>query len=103
METILVTGATGFLGQHLLRQLAANGTDVRLRVLCRRSSAWDNHPSVDVYRGDVTSRDEVARAVQGATAIYHLAGFVSRDPRQAEMLYLTHVEGTRNVCEAAIN
>jgi nucleoside-diphosphate-sugar epimerase len=101
MESILVTGATGFLGQHLVRQLAAAGSEVRLRVLCRGSSPWDNNPSVEVCHGDVTSREDVFRAVQGVERIYHLAGFVSRDPGKAEALYLTHVEGTRNVCEAA--
>jgi len=101
MESILVTGATGFLGQHLVRQLAAAGHEVRLRVLCRGSSPWDDDPSVEVFHGDVSSHEDVFRAVQDVNEIYHLAGFVSRNPRQAEALYLTHVEGTRNVCEAA--
>ena len=101
MESILVTGATGFLGRHLVRQLAAAGSEVRLRVLCRGSSPWDNDASVETFQGDVTSREDVSRAVQGVQKIYHLAGFVSRDPRKAEALYLTHIEGTRNVCESA--
>jgi nucleoside-diphosphate-sugar epimerase len=100
MESVLVTGATGFLGQHLVRQLAATGSGVQLRVLCRGSSPWDNDSSVEIFHGDVTSREDVSRAAQGVKEIYHLAGFVSRDLRKAEALYLTHVEGTRNVCEA---
>lgn len=101
MESVLVTGATGFLGQHLVRRLAATGSGVRLRILCRGPSPWDHDTSVETFHGDVTSRNDVSRAVHGVKEIYHLAGFVSRDPRQAEALYLTHVEGTRNVCEAA--
>ncbi|HEY6290641.1 MAG TPA: NAD-dependent epimerase/dehydratase family protein [Terriglobia bacterium] len=102
METILVTGATGFLGKHLVEQLKSDAPQARLRVLCRGASPWDEGGGIEVVRGNITSRDDVRRAAEGASEIYHLAGIVSRDSRDAERLYLTHVEGTRNVCEAAL-
>ena len=101
MKTILVTGATGFLGKHLVEQLKRQAGDLRLRVLCRGPSPWDQDPAVEAVRGDIVSRQDVARAVEGAEEIYHLAGIVSRDPQDASLVYQTHVEGTRNVCEAA--
>ena len=52
--------------------------------------------------GDVTSREDVLRAAEGACEIYHLAGFVSRNPKDSALLFRTHVEGTRNVCDAAL-
>ena len=109
MKTILVTGATGFLGKHLIEQLKAPlgsqsgvSTQRRLRTLCRGASPWDNDPQVEVEHGDVTSQEDVERAAAGISEIYHLAGVVSRDPKKKWLLYQTHVQGTRNVCEAAL-
>ncbi len=101
MRPILVTGATGFLGKHLVGQLKAAGAGP-IRVLCRSASPYDSDPGVEVVRGDVASARDVDLAAEGAGYVYHLAGAVSRDPRDAEALLRTHVEGTRNVCEAAL-
>src|SRR6516225_2481811 len=149
MKRILITGATGFLGKHLVEQLAAMEPDSRLRILRRGGPPWDSgahsrpqsaladHPSTDargtlpsaslrygehsrtvttveghegradpdlqleVTRGDINTRDDVMRAAEGITEIYHLAGVVSRNPKKKWLMYQTHVEGTRNVCEAA--
>jgi len=101
MKTILVTGATGFLGKHLVQQLKLAEPETRLRVLCRGSSPWDGDSSVEVAHGDVTRAEDVLRAARGGQEIYHLAGVVSRNPGDKWLLYQTHVDGTRNICEAA--
>lgn len=101
MRSILVTGATGFLGKHLVEQLKTAEGAARLRLLCRGPSPWDQDAQVEVIHGDVISRDDVERAADGASEIYHLAGVVSRNPKKQQILYWTHIEGTRNVCEAA--
>jgi dihydroflavonol-4-reductase len=101
MNTVLITGATGFLGQHVVNQLRETKQDVRLRVLCRGASPWDQSGEIDVVRGDITSAADVDRAVAGANEVYHLAGAVSRDPKDRWILYRTHIEGTRNVCASA--
>ncbi|MCL5006284.1 MAG: NAD-dependent epimerase/dehydratase family protein [Acidobacteria bacterium] len=102
MKTVLVTGATGFLGKHLVEQLKSEGDSARLRVLCRGLAPWEHDPAVEVIHGDITIGEHVDKAVEGATEIYHLAGLVSRRPQDQELLYLTHIEGTRNVCKAAL-
>ena len=100
MKTILVTGGTGFLGNHLVEQLKRQEPDSRLRLLCRRESVGDRNPQTEVVRGDITSPQDVSAAAQGVEEIYHLAGPVEREPRDPTRLYRTHIEGVRNVCEA---
>ncbi len=109
MKSILITGATGFLGKHLVEQLRrVEGS--RLRVLCRGRAPWEQDSKVgsapeageiEVIHGDITSREDVLRAAEGMEEIYHLAGVVSRAPKDRRLLYRTHIEGTRNVCESA--
>ena len=101
MKPILVTGATGFLGKHLVQQLRETEPGAPLRIFCRGVSPWDKAGGIEVVRGDITSPHDVDSAAAGIDQIYHLAGIVSRDPKGKELLYQVHIEGTRNVCEAA--
>ena len=97
MKPVLVTGATGFLGKHLMLRLGEP-----VRVLCRSTSSVEHDSRIELIRGDITSPQDVDRAVKGARTIYHLAGVVSRNPADASRLERIHVEGTRLVCEAAL-
>jgi dihydroflavonol-4-reductase len=102
MNATLITGATGFLGKYVVQQLKESGEGGQLRVLCRGPSAWDGDSAVTVVRGDVTSADDLDRAMESVGRVYHLAGVVSRDPAMAMELHRVHVQGTRLVCEAAL-
>jgi dihydroflavonol-4-reductase len=96
----LVTGGTGFLGGHLVRQLVADG-EKNIRVLSTSAPAWLAELGVETVEGSITNTDDVARAVAGVESVYHLAGRVSRDPSDAHEMYKLHVDGTRILCEAA--
>ncbi|MGH9326177.1 MAG: NAD-dependent epimerase/dehydratase family protein [Terriglobia bacterium] len=100
MKSILITGSTGFLGRHLVEQLKSAEPEAMLRVLARGKTPWEKDPRVEVSQGDVTRREDLLRAAESAIEIYHLAGLVSRSSKDREVLYRTHIEGTRNVCEA---
>lgn len=99
---ILVTGATGFLGGHLLDELCRRHDPSQIRVLAQSRQSGLAERGVEVVAGSVTSAADTARAVAGITHIYHLAGFVSRKADDAHRMYTVHVEGTRVLCQAAV-
>src|SRR5213082_2218224 len=98
--TTLITGGTGFLGSHLVRRLIQSGAK-DIRVMATSIPEWLTGLGVDTFEGSVTNADDTARAVEGVTEIYHLAGRVSRDQDDAREMYKLHVEGTRLLCDAA--
>jgi len=98
MARYLVTGATGFLGGHLVDQLLAGGDHVV--ALCREDEPELEDRGVTVVRGDVTDGAAVERAAASTAGAFHCAGKVSRKPEDAEALYRVHVEGTRAVLGA---
>lgn len=102
MRTVLVTGASGFLGKHLVRLLEERDPDVRIRAFARSHFAGEDDGRVESFKGDITCPDTVAAAVEGVDQVYHLAGVVERAPSDPWTAYRTHVGGTRNVCEALL-
>ena len=76
MSKVLVTGASGFVGYHLIRRLLDRGDDVT--CLVRSSSNTELLDQLDVRkaRGDVTDRDSLARAIPGHDVVYHVAGCI---------------------------
>jgi dihydroflavonol-4-reductase len=96
-SSVLVTGATGFLGEHLCSVLVQQGHIVR--GLARTRSAVLEELGVELIRGDVLTGDELSEAIDGVSAVFHLAGAVSRDPDDAQRMMRLHVDGTRRVLE----
>ena len=99
-KKILITGGTGFLGTHIVRQLLDAG-EKNLRVMASSVPEWMKDAGVEAAEGSVTNKSDVGEAVRNASAIFHLAGKVSRDNGDAASMNRIHLEGTRLVCEAA--
>ena len=98
---ILVTGATGFVGNHVARFLANRGE--RLRVLVRESSdrATLEGLAAEACLGDLLDKTSLRRAVRGCSTVFHVAAeykLWSADPAE---LYAVNVDGTRNMLDAA--
>jgi dihydroflavonol-4-reductase len=100
MSKVLITGATGFLGSHLVELLLERGQD-ELRVVSTSPPEELSKKGVELIEGSITSSDVVGRAVKGIQQIYHLAGKVSRNPDDQREMYEIHVEGTRLLCKEA--
>ena len=101
MATTLVTGATGFVGSHVARALAARGDDVRATV--RATSRLEPLDGLDVETvvADVTDRRAVRRALRGVTRVFHVAGTTNLR-MSADDLFRINVQGTRTVLEECL-
>jgi dihydroflavonol-4-reductase len=97
---ILITGGTGFLGSHVVRQMLDAG-EKNLRVMASSVPVWMRDAGIEAAEGSVTNPQDVAEAVKNVTAIFHLAGKVSRDNDAAREMNRIHVEGTRILTTAA--
>lgn len=102
--TVLVTGATGFLGSHVARLLVERGE--RVRVLVRPESAGrvaEALPGncVEAVLGDLREPASLDRAMQGVDVAYHVAADYRLWARRPADLYDSNVTGTRNLLEAA--
>jgi len=98
--TILITGATGFIGSHLTSRLLAQGKPLRALVLPSEPipTSWGNN--VEVIRGDVRNRLDVEKAVRDTSLVFHLAA-VTLDTGPMELHQAVTLEGTRHIMEAA--
>lgn len=98
--TIMVTGATGLLGNNVVRTLLAQGRDVR--VLCRPTASPRSLEglAVEQFTGDVTNQEAVRRAVEGATGVIHCAGFVQIGWGNADIHDAINVGGATHVGRA---
>ncbi len=103
MATVLVTGASGFIGQWIARLCPPQHS---LRILARRTSdistLENNKIRFERVPGDLTDSESLLAAVQGVDAIIHAAGQISFDRRHAEKTLAINYFGTRNLFEAAL-
>jgi dihydroflavonol-4-reductase len=99
-KKILITGGTGFLGTHIVRKMLDAGEN-NLSVLASKVPEWMKDAGVEAAEGSVTDRNDVAAAVKNVSAVFHLAGKVSRDNDDAMSMNNVHLSGTRILCEAA--
>lgn len=99
-KRILITGGTGFLGTHIVRQFLDAG-EKNLRVMASSVPNWMTDAGVEAFEGSVTRKEDVAEATKNVEAIFHLAGKVSFAYEGAFEMNKIHVEGTRLLCEAA--
>lgn len=110
-KKILVTGADGFIGSHLVEALVRAGHDVRAFVLYNSFSSWgwldaadpDLMKSVEIFAGDIRDPNGVRTAMNGCDVVLHLAALIAipYSYHSPDTYVDTNVKGTLNVVQAA--
>jgi NAD dependent epimerase/dehydratase len=110
-KKILVTGADGFIGSHLVEALLAQGYDVRAFVYYNSLNSWgwlDTLPqqtlrNLDVFAGDIRDPNGVAEAMKGCDVVFHLAALIAIpfSYHSPDSYVDTNIKGTLNVLQAA--
>ncbi len=110
-KKILVTGADGFIGSHLVESLVSNGHDVRAFIMYNSFNSWgwldqsssEIQASIDVIAGDIRDPYGVTMAMEGCDVVLHLAALISIPfSYEAPDAYVsTNINGTLNVLQAA--
>lgn len=97
----LVTGATGHIGNVLVRKLLERGEKVRALILPGESREPISGLRVEAFEGDILNMDSVFESMQGVKGIFHLAGVISIMPGPNPFVRKVNVEGTKNILRAA--
>ena len=98
---VFVTGATGFVGAHVARELARQGADLRLLVRPTSNRANLEGLNAELVTGDLCDPESLRRGVAGCEFVFHVAAdyrLWTRDPRE---MYRSNVEGTRSILRIA--
>lgn len=101
--TTLVTGAAGFLGSHVARQLVARGQDVRVLVRPSSSNRAISDLSLEYVTGDLRDPASLERAMNGVDRVFHVAADYRLWARKSQDIYDSNVGGTKNLLAAAKN
>ncbi|MGE5374305.1 MAG: NAD-dependent epimerase/dehydratase family protein [Bacteroidota bacterium] len=97
----LVTGATGHIGNVLVRKLIERGEKVRALVLPDECRAPIEGLDIETVEGDVLDRESLYRSMHRVKGIFHLAGIISIMPGSNELVRQVNVEGTKNILQVA--
>lgn len=97
----LVTGAAGFLGSHVARQLVARGDDVRVLMRTSSSNRAISDLSLEYVTGDLRDAASLDRAMSGVQRVFHVAADYRLWAKNSQDIYDSNVGGTKNLLDAA--
>jgi dihydroflavonol-4-reductase len=101
--TTLVTGASGFLGSHVARQLVARGDDVRVLLRPSSHNRAISDLSLEYVTGDLRDPASLERAMKGVKRVFHVAADYRLWAKRSKDIYESNVGGTKNLLRAAEN
>jgi dihydroflavonol-4-reductase len=101
--TTLVTGAAGFLGSHVARQLVAHGESVRVLMRPSSNNRAISDLSLEYVTGDLRDAMSLERAMKGVKRVFHVAADYRLWARKPQEIYDSNVGGTKNLLAASKN
>lgn len=99
---VLITGATGFIGNHVTRLCVEQGDDVRVMVLPGEDRSPLKGLDVDIVEGDLLKPSSLAPCVEGVEGVYHLAAIYAVWTKDPTLQYRVNVDGARALLQAAM-
>ena len=100
-DVVLVTGATGFTGKHLVRALCETGATVRIIVRDSSNTSEIDDLPLEHFRGAVFDPDIINKATQGVNYVFHVAAAYREAKIDDEVYWNVHVKSTHHLAEAA--
>jgi dihydroflavonol-4-reductase len=101
MAKVLITGATGFIGNHVTRLCLEKGDEVRVMVMPGEDRSPLNGMDVEFVEGNLLDPASLVRAVQGVEQLYHLAALFAIWTKDPDLHFKINVDGARSMLEAA--
>ncbi|MDP3888617.1 MAG: NAD-dependent epimerase/dehydratase family protein [bacterium] len=101
-EIILVTGAAGFIGSHLVDVLVAKGYRVRCFVRKKDNLEFLPNKNIEIFYGDITDKRSILPAIKGVDIVYHLAAKTDFAGKNWNEYYRPNVLGTQNLIDLAV-
>lgn len=99
---IFITGGTGLVGSHLIKELVKQGRYVRALYRSNIPNI-EGKEKVEWVKGDILDVNSLEEAMENVEQVYHCAAIVSYDPKQKNQMFATNIEGTANVVNVSIN
>ncbi|KAF2955545.1 NAD-dependent epimerase/dehydratase family protein [Marinitoga sp. 38H-ov] len=97
---ILITGATGHIGNILVKKLYEMGEKIRIFVLPNDDTSIFDGMDIDIYYGDIRNYEDLKKASKGVDLIYHLAAIISILPWKDDLVYSINIGGVENIIKA---
>lgn len=97
----LVTGATGFIGNNLVKELLKKGDEVNILIRSVQSVKFESE-RISIFQGDLFNTEIIEKAIKNCDVVYHLAAFANIWSKNKMLAFKTNVTGTNNILEAAL-
>tara|TARA_B000000532_G_scaffold10989_1_gene8088 strand:+ start:1591 stop:2580 length:990 start_codon:yes stop_codon:yes gene_type:complete len=101
LSIALITGSSGHVGSNLIRELSKQDYKIRCIDFDGDYRAYEGF-NVEVIKGDITNKESLHSVFKNVDIVFHTAALINLDRRYEKQIRQVNVEGTRNVCEAAV-